>query len=146
MAVFAPLLIKDDADLRARAPALWHTVHEAPLAKDVRVILTQVLEFWFFERFRSLTAKEVWANADPYLLERPLAAPVRLTLCGHNSCGIFDNGQWFKLEPRMLFDNPALRRTKDGSHGSSGHDQGLSDNGVTPGGAIMASFRIHRLG
>ena len=61
VAVFAPLLIDDDADLRARAPALWRTVQEAPLAEDVRDILTQVLEFWFFERFRGLTAKEVWA-------------------------------------------------------------------------------------
>ena len=61
MAVFAPLLIEDDADLRARAPALWRTVQEAPLAEEVRDILSQVLEFWFFERFRGLTAKEVWA-------------------------------------------------------------------------------------
>ena len=61
VAVFAPLLIEDDADLRARAPTLWHTVQEAPLAEEVRDILTQVLEFWFFERFRGLTAKEVWA-------------------------------------------------------------------------------------
>jgi predicted transposase YdaD len=27
----------------------------------VRDILAQVMEFWFFERFRGLTAKEVWA-------------------------------------------------------------------------------------
>ena len=61
VAVFAPLLIEDDADLRARAPALWRTVREASLAEEVRDILSQVLEFWFFERFRGLTAKEVWA-------------------------------------------------------------------------------------
>ncbi len=61
VAVFAPLLIDDDVDLRARAPALWRTVREAPLAEEVRDILAQVLEFWFFERFRGLTAKEVWA-------------------------------------------------------------------------------------
>ena len=61
VAVFAPLLIADDADLRARAPALWRTVQEAPLTIEVRDILTQVLEFWFFERFRGLTAKEIWA-------------------------------------------------------------------------------------
>ena len=61
VAVFGPLLIEDDADLRARAPALWRTVREAPLAEEVRDILSQVLEFWFFERFRGLTAKEVWA-------------------------------------------------------------------------------------
>jgi len=62
VAVFAPLLIDDDADLCARAPALWRTVQEAPLAEKVRDILSQVLEFWFFERFRGLTAKEVWAR------------------------------------------------------------------------------------
>ena len=61
VAVFAPLLIADDADLRARAPTLWCTVQEAPLTPEVRDILTQVLEFWFFERFRGLTAKEIWA-------------------------------------------------------------------------------------
>ena len=61
VAVFAPLLIADDADLRARAPALWRTVQEAPLTTEVRDILTQVLEFWFFERFRGLTAREIWA-------------------------------------------------------------------------------------
>jgi len=61
VAVFAPLLIDDDADLRARASALWRTVQEAPLEDEKREILSQVLEFWFFERFRGLTAKEVWA-------------------------------------------------------------------------------------
>ncbi len=61
VAVFAPLLIADDADLRARAPTLWRTVQEAPVTPEVRDILTQVLEFWFFERFRGLTAKEIWA-------------------------------------------------------------------------------------
>ena len=28
---------------------------------EVRELLSQVLEFWFFERFRALTAKEIWA-------------------------------------------------------------------------------------
>ncbi|QVL51305.1 MAG: DUF2887 domain-containing protein [Thiocapsa sp.] len=61
VAVFAPLLIADDDDLRARAQGLWRTVQEASLAPEVREILGQVLEFWFFERFRGLTAKEIWA-------------------------------------------------------------------------------------
>jgi hypothetical protein len=60
VAVFAPLLITDDEELRARAPILWRTVQTAPLASDVREILAQVLEFWFFERFRGLSAKEIW--------------------------------------------------------------------------------------
>lgn len=61
VAVFAPLLIDDDAQLRIRAPHLWRTVQTAPLADAVRDILSQLLEFWFFERFRGLTAKEIWA-------------------------------------------------------------------------------------
>ena len=61
VAVFAPLLIEDDDSLRARAPELWRTVCDAPLAPEVREVLGQVMEFWYFERFRGLTAKEIWA-------------------------------------------------------------------------------------
>ena len=61
VAVFAPLLIDDEDALRVRAPVLWRTVQEAPVTTEVRDILSQVLEFWFFERFRGLTAQEVWA-------------------------------------------------------------------------------------
>ncbi|MBK1699836.1 DUF2887 domain-containing protein [Thiococcus pfennigii] len=57
----APLLIVDDDDSRARAPVLWRSLQEAPLDAAVRDVLLQVLEFWFFERFRVLTAKEIWA-------------------------------------------------------------------------------------
>jgi predicted transposase YdaD len=60
VAVFAPLLLEQDEELRRRAPALWRTVQEAPLAPSTRELLSQVLEFWFFERFRGLTAKEIW--------------------------------------------------------------------------------------
>jgi hypothetical protein len=56
-----PLLLEDDDDLRARAQGLWSTVQDVSLAPEVREILGQVLEFWFFERFRELTAKEIWA-------------------------------------------------------------------------------------
>ena len=62
--MFAPLLIDHEEELRARAPILWRTVQEAPLAPAQRDILTQVLEFWFVERFRGLTAKEIWAMLD----------------------------------------------------------------------------------
>jgi hypothetical protein len=61
VAVFAPLLIDDDEVLRTRAAVYWRTVQEAPLDPEVREILSQVLEFWFFERFCGLTAKEIWA-------------------------------------------------------------------------------------
>jgi len=60
-AVFAPLVIPDDAELRAHAAQLWRTVQTAPLSPAARDALAQVLEFWFFERFRGLTAKEIWA-------------------------------------------------------------------------------------
>ena len=61
VAVFAPLLIEDDAELRARAPRLWRTVQAATVSAEVREVLGEVLEYWFFERFRGLTAKEIWA-------------------------------------------------------------------------------------
>ncbi|MBK1733514.1 DUF2887 domain-containing protein [Thiococcus pfennigii] len=61
VAVFAPLLIDDEDVLRTRAAVYWRTVQEAPIDAAVRDILAQVLEFWFFERFRGLTAKEIWA-------------------------------------------------------------------------------------
>ena len=57
VAVFAPLLIEDDAELRARAPTLWRTVQTAAVPAEVRDVLGEVLEYWFFERFRGLTAK-----------------------------------------------------------------------------------------
>ncbi len=60
VAVFAPLLIDSDAELTARAPALWQTIQQAPLDEERRETLSNVLEFWFFERFRNLTAQEIW--------------------------------------------------------------------------------------
>ncbi|WPL19401.1 hypothetical protein Thiowin_04522 [Thiorhodovibrio winogradskyi] len=61
LAVFAPLLIEDEAELRARAPELWQGIQTAPLPPDARELLSQVMEFWFFERFCGLTAQEIWA-------------------------------------------------------------------------------------
>lgn len=61
VAVFAPLMIDRDEELRAQAPALWRTVQTALVTPEVREVLSQVLEFWFFERFRGLTAQEIWA-------------------------------------------------------------------------------------
>jgi hypothetical protein len=55
VAVFAPLLLKRDADLAARAPRLWQTVRDSALPEPIRSTLSQVLEFLFFERFRTLT-------------------------------------------------------------------------------------------
>ena len=39
---------------------------------DHPIDLSQVLEFWFFERFRTLTAKEIWAMLN-------LLAPIQET-------------------------------------------------------------------
>ena len=52
VAVFAPLLIEDDAELRARAPTLWHTVQAAAVPAEVRDVLGEVLEFWFLAQNR----------------------------------------------------------------------------------------------
>jgi len=61
VAVFAPLVLERDEDLRAQAPRLWQAVQSATLPDDVRHALTEVLEFWFFERFRHLTPREIYA-------------------------------------------------------------------------------------
>ena len=83
VAVFAPLLIEDDAELRAQAPALWRTVQEAPVLPEVRALLSQVLEFWFFERFRGLTAREIWAMLN-------LVTPIQETRAYQS---IFEEGE-----------------------------------------------------
>jgi predicted transposase YdaD len=60
LAVFAPLVIDDEAELRQRAAAYWRTVQEAPVSATTRDTLSMVMEFWFFERFRGWSAKEIW--------------------------------------------------------------------------------------
>ena len=60
VAVFAPLVLKRDEDLTARAPKLWRAIQDSALPEPTRDTLSQVLEFWFFERFRTLTAEEIW--------------------------------------------------------------------------------------
>jgi predicted transposase YdaD len=60
VAVFAPLVIEDDAELRALAPTIWRRVHQASICAETRDLLSQVLEFRSFERFRDLSAKEIW--------------------------------------------------------------------------------------
>ncbi len=60
VAVFAPLVL-DDEVLRAQAPRLWRTVQTASVPEEARSALTDVLEFWLFERFRHLTIEEIWA-------------------------------------------------------------------------------------
>ncbi len=83
VAVFAPLMIDQEEELRAQAPALWRTVQTDPLAPEVRDVLAQVLEFWFFERFRGLTAQEIWAMLS-------LVTPIQET-CAYQS--IFAEGE-----------------------------------------------------
>ena len=51
VAVFAPLIIDSDAELTQRAPVLWQTIQQRTLDADTRETLSEVLEFWFFERF-----------------------------------------------------------------------------------------------
>ncbi len=58
--VFAPLIIDGDAELTQRAPVLWQTIQQAPLDADTRETLSEVLEFWFFERFSRYTDEEIW--------------------------------------------------------------------------------------
>ena len=60
VAVFAPLVIERDEELKAQAPRLWQAVQSAPIPEPIRLTLAEVLEFWFFERFRNLTPEEVW--------------------------------------------------------------------------------------
>jgi predicted transposase YdaD len=61
VAVLAPLAVASDAELRERAPALWQSVRQAPLPQGQRDRLSDVMLFWFLERFRSLTRDEVWS-------------------------------------------------------------------------------------
>jgi len=60
VAVFAPLVLKRDEDLWALAPRLWQTIQDASLPEPIRHTLSEVLELWLFERFRTLTAEEIW--------------------------------------------------------------------------------------
>jgi len=50
VAVFAPLLIEDDAELRARAATLWHRVQAAAVPAEVREVRGVVLGYWFFPK------------------------------------------------------------------------------------------------
>jgi predicted transposase YdaD len=53
-------VLKRDEDLWAQAPRLWQTIQDAALPLPIRATLSQVLEFWLFERFRTRTAEEIW--------------------------------------------------------------------------------------
>ena len=59
--VFAPLIIDSDAELSARAADLWQNIQKAPLEEPIRTTLSNVMEFWFFERFKHKTSREIWA-------------------------------------------------------------------------------------
>jgi predicted transposase YdaD len=61
VAVLAPLVIERDNELKALAPKLWQTIQVAPLPAPIRDRLAEVLQFWLFERFKSLTAEEILA-------------------------------------------------------------------------------------
>jgi predicted transposase YdaD len=61
VAVLAPLVIERDEELRAQGPRLWQTLQTAPVSEPVRAKLSEILAFWFFDRFRHLTAEEIWS-------------------------------------------------------------------------------------
>ena len=61
VAVLAPLVIADDAELAAQGPALWQRVRAAELTEPARDALSEVLLFWFMDRFKTLTRDEVRA-------------------------------------------------------------------------------------
>ena len=46
VARFAPLLIDDDEELRARAPALWRTVQDAPVSLEAPGVRIDVASPW----------------------------------------------------------------------------------------------------
>jgi predicted transposase YdaD len=60
VAVFAPLVIERDEELKRQAPRLWQTIQSAQIPEPIRLRLAEILEFWFFERFRYLNPEEVW--------------------------------------------------------------------------------------
>jgi hypothetical protein len=61
VAVLAPPVITNDQELAARAPALWQRVRQAELPEPARDTLSEVLLFWFMDRFKTLTREEVRA-------------------------------------------------------------------------------------
>ncbi|QQO54650.1 MAG: DUF2887 domain-containing protein [Thiohalocapsa sp. PB-PSB1] len=57
--VLAPLVVERDEELQAQVPHIWQTIQSAPLPEPIRERLSEVLQFWLFERFRSLSAEEI---------------------------------------------------------------------------------------
>jgi len=53
------------------------------VAPEVRNVLAEVLEYWFFERFRGLTAREIWAMLN-------LVTPIQETRAYQS---IFEEGE-----------------------------------------------------
>ncbi|KOR30186.1 hypothetical protein TI05_14385, partial [Achromatium sp. WMS3] len=42
-----------------QAPKLWHTIHTAEIPDTIRSNLQQILELWFFEKFKDKDEQEV---------------------------------------------------------------------------------------
>jgi predicted transposase YdaD len=59
VAVFMPLIVKSDEDLRANAPKAWQAIQTANLEPTTRATLERILEFWLFERFPLFTTEEM---------------------------------------------------------------------------------------
>jgi hypothetical protein len=64
--VLAPLVVERDEELKAQVPHVWQTIQFAPLPEPIRERLAEVLKFWLFERFPSLSAEEI-ASGKPAL-------------------------------------------------------------------------------
>ncbi|WPL10430.1 DUF2887 domain-containing protein [Thiorhodovibrio litoralis] len=56
--MLAPQLFTD-TELTAQAPTLWRTITDAKIEPHHRERLGALLEFWFMERFRTLSLEEI---------------------------------------------------------------------------------------
>jgi hypothetical protein len=117
VAVFAPLVIERDEELKRQAPRLWQTIQSAPIPEPIRLRLAEILEFWFFERFRYLNPEEVWTMLNQLTpLEETVAYRVdRQSRAGSRLCKYsFGGRNWARLSydtlvPRLCLGTASSR-------------------------------------
>ena len=74
VAALAPLIIPEDAKLRAFVPTAWRKIQTAPLVPSTRGALERVLEFWLLERFPFLTTEALRVMLGKFVpIEQSLA-------------------------------------------------------------------------